>query len=331
MNNKIAVLTGANGFVGSHTVDYLLEKGYKVRCIVRKSSDLKWLKGKDIELFDCGLTDLEAIKKVFEGATYIFHIAGTVKSKKPEGYFISNVDNTKILLEAALANKSTIKKFVVTGSQTSGGPSFDGVPVKETDIPKPITTYGKSKLAQEELVFSYKDKLPVTVLRCPAIYGERDTEVGIFFQTYAKGLFTTIGFDKKEVSLLHVYDVVNGMYLAATSNKSNGELYYLSSEKSYTWDEIGATTAKVMGKKAVHIPVPHFLVYTISAIAQFFSMFSSQAATLNLEKARDLVQRYWVSSPKKAINQLGFRQTVGLEQGIRTTVKWYIKEGWIKL
>ena len=56
---EIAVVTGANGFVGSHLVDNLIEKGFKVRCIVRKSSDLKWLDGKNIELFNCGLFDKE--------------------------------------------------------------------------------------------------------------------------------------------------------------------------------------------------------------------------------------------------------------------------------
>ena len=58
MSSNIAVVTGANGFVGSHLVDYLLENKYEVRCIVRKTSDLKWLNGKNVKIFDCGLLDV---------------------------------------------------------------------------------------------------------------------------------------------------------------------------------------------------------------------------------------------------------------------------------
>ena len=69
---------------------------------------------------------------------------------------------------------------------------------------------------------SYKDKLPVTICRAPAVYGERDTEIFIYFQTFSKGLTTTIGFDKKELSLIHVVELVEGLYKAAVSEKSKG-------------------------------------------------------------------------------------------------------------
>ncbi len=104
-NPPIAVVTGANGFVGSHLVDLLLSKKYKVRCITRKTSNLKWLEGKDVEIFDCGLSDKDGLRKAFNSADYIFHVAGVVKSKKPEGYFKGNVEITKTLLEAAIEFK----------------------------------------------------------------------------------------------------------------------------------------------------------------------------------------------------------------------------------
>src|SRR5574338_684975 len=101
-NPPIAVVTGANGFVGSHLVDHLMAEGYTVRCIIRKTSDTKWLEGKNIEIFDCGLFDKEGLRKAFSHADYIYHVAGVVKSKKPEGYFKGNVDTTRSLLNIAL-------------------------------------------------------------------------------------------------------------------------------------------------------------------------------------------------------------------------------------
>lgn len=324
-----AVVTGANGFVGSHLVDYLLNENWKVRCLVRKSSDLKWLKDKNIEIFDCGLFDKEGIRKAFDGAEYIFHVAGVVKSKTNEGYFKGNVETTKNLLDVALEYKNNIKRFLVVSSQTAGGPSLDGKPVTEKTESNPITTYGRSKREQELLTFNYKDKLPVTICRAPAVFGERDTEIFIFFNTYSKGLMTTIGFDRKVISLIHVKDLVKGFYQAAISEKSIGELYFVSSEKYYTWDEVGQATSKALNKKAFWVKVPHFMVYTIAAFAQFFSYFSSKPATLNIEKAKDITRKAWICDTSKAKRDFNYNQEISLAEGIKRTIDWYKEMKWI--
>jgi nucleoside-diphosphate-sugar epimerase len=328
-NNQIAVVTGANGFVGSHLVDYLLTKNFEVRCIVRKSSNLQWLKEKEVKIFDCGLFDKEGLREAFKDVNYIFHVAGVVKAKDEAGYFQGNVESTKVLLDVASEFKDKIKKFVVVSSQTVSGPALNGKPVTEDMKPNPLTTYARSKLKQEQIALSYKNIFPVTICRAPAIYGERDTEIFIYFQVFNRGLTTMIGFDKKELSLLHVADLAEGLYLAAISEKANGEIYFISSEKFYTWDEVGAITSKVLNKKAFRIRIPHFIVFIIAAIAQFFAVFSSKPATLNIEKAKDLTQRYWICDPSKAIRELGFKQKVSIEEGIKRTCDWYKKMKWI--
>jgi dihydroflavonol-4-reductase len=330
MNKELtAVVTGASGFVGSHLADLLIEKNYKVRCIVRKTSSLKWLEGKNVEVHICELTDKQGLRKIFDGADYIYHVAGVVKSKKPGGYFKGNVDTTKVLLEVALEYKENIKRFLVVSSQTSSGPSNINQPVNEEEPCKPITTYGRSKLAQEELAKSFMDKFPVTICKVAAVYGERDTEIFIFFQTFSKGLMTSIGLHDKQVSLLHVTDVARGLYLAATSEKSKGQSYFITSEKYYTWKEVGNVTSKVMNKKPFKVKVPHFIVYTIAAIAQFFSLFSSKAATLNIEKGKDITRPAWISDYRKAYNDFGFKQEISLEEGVKRTVEWYKKMKWL--
>jgi nucleoside-diphosphate-sugar epimerase len=330
MNNKqIAVVTGANGFVGSHLVDYLLSKNFEVRCVVRKSSNLRWLDGKNLQIFDCGLFDKDGLRKAFVNVNYIFHVAGVVKAKNEAGYLKGNVEATKVLLEVASEFKKTVKKFIIVSSQTVSGPSADGNPVTENMQPNPLTTYARSKLQQENVALSYNDIFPVTICRAPAIFGERDTEIFIYFQVFNRGLTTMIGFDKKELSLLHVTDLAQGLYLAAISENSNGKIYFISSEKFYTWDEVGKITSEVLNKKAIKIRIPHFIVFIIAAIAQFFAMFSSKPATLNIEKAKDLVQRYWICDTSKAVKELGYRQIVPIEEGIRQTCDWYKKMNWI--
>ena len=328
-SKQIAVVTGSNGFVGSHLVDLLLEKNFSVRCVVRESSNLKWLEGKDIEIFKCGLFDKAGLTKALKDADYIYHVAGVVKSKTKEGYFTGNVETTRNLLDVALDQNKNIKRFVVVSSQTVTGPSLNSNPVNEETECAPLTTYGRSKYEEEKLALGYRDNLPITICRAPAVYGERDTEIFIYFQNFAKGITTKIGFDKKILSLIHVADLVEGFYMVAMSDKAIGEVYFISSEKFYTWDEINSITSSVLNKKAIKVLVPHFIVYTIAAIAQFFSLFSSKAATLNLEKAKDLVQHAWICDTSKAMRDFGYRQNVSIEDGVKRTCEWYKEMKWI--
>ena len=266
---------------------------------------------------------------VLNGADYIYHVAGVVKSKKPEGYFTGNVETTKNLLNVAVKVTPNLKRFVVISSQTATGPSLNGKPVDEETTCNPITTYGKSKLAEENLAKKYMDKIPITICRAPAVYGERDTEILIYFNTFNKGITTRIGFEKKTVSLIHALDLVDGIYKSSIEEKAGGETYFISSEKFYTWEEIGKVTSQVLNKNPITIKFPHFLVFTIAAFAQFFSLFSNKAATLNIEKARDITQTNWICNTSKAVNELGYKQNISLEEGIKRTCDWYKEMKWI--
>lgn len=326
---NISVVTGASGFVGSHLVDKLLAEGHQVKCILRKSSSKRWLENKPVEIIDTGLFDKDALKKVLKDANYLFHIAGVVKAKNEEDYFKGNVETTQNLLDTLCEVNPKLKRVVIVSSQTACGPSLEGKAVTEVSKEHPITTYGRSKYAQEQLAKKYMDKLPITIIRPPAIYGERDTEIYLFFKTYKQGLMGLIGFDKKQVSIIHVEDLVNGIYLAATSQRSAGQTYFIGSEKYYNWEEIGEVCYKAFGKKAFTIKIPHTIVYTVAGVAQFFALFSSKAATFNLEKARDFVQQAWTCDVTKAVKDLGYRQNISLEDGMKRTIDWYKEMKWL--
>jgi dihydroflavonol-4-reductase len=326
---NISVVTGASGFVGSHLVDKLLKEGHHVKCILRKTSSRRWLENKPVEIIDCGLFDKDKLKDVLKDADYLFHIAGVVKSKDDEGYTKGNVETTMVLLEVLCEVNPQIKRVIVTSSQTACGPSLDGNPCNEETLEHPITRYGKSKYEQEKLAKKFMDRLPITIIRPPAVYGERDTEIYLFFKTYKQGLMGLIGFDKKKISIVHVDDLVKGIYLAATTKVAKDQTYFIGSEKYYNWEEIGNVCNKAFGKKAFTIKIPHFLVYTVAAIAQFFSMFSSSAATFNIEKARDFVQSNWTCDVSKAVKELGYHQEVSLEAGMTRTIDWYCAVKWL--
>jgi len=324
-----AFITGATGFVGSHLVDILLSKGFELKCLKRKTSSTKWLDGKNIEFVEGDLFSNDKLEEAIKDVDIIFNLAGVVKAKTKEDFRKANFFATKNLLEITKKCNPELKKFVHISSQAVCGPSNNLIPSKESDEPNPITTYAKTKLEGENEVLKYKNTFPIVVIRPPAIYGPRDTEILIYFKMAAKGINPLIGFKEKYVSLIHVKDLVSGILLAATNDKANGEIFFISSDKFYSWNEIGKAAATLFNKKSINVKFPHWLVFTVGGIAQLFSYFSKNAATLNIEKCKDLTREAWICSNEKAKNILGFKESMSLEEGFKSTAEWYKQNKWI--
>ncbi len=324
------LITGASGFIGSHLADALHKKGHQLRCLVRTTSSLEWIKHLPVEYAYGTLFDTDALAKAVKNVDYIYHVAGLTKAKSREEYFQGNQIATRNLLDAALAANPTIKRFIHVSSQAAVGPSAGGIPVDEQTPFHPITAYGESKMEAEKECLQRMDKIPITITRPPAVYGPRDKDVFAFFETMNKGLQPMIGFNNKEVSLIHVTDLVNGIVLAGEHPKGIGQTYFISSERFYNWKEIGEITARVMGKKGFRLRVPVSLVYTIAGISELYSAITRKAVLLNYEKAKDIVQDAWTCSIAKAKQGIGFAEQRTLEEGIRSTVAWYRERGWLK-
>lgn len=324
-----ALVTGATGFVGSHLVDKLIEKNYEVYCLKRKTSSTKWLDGKNVKYVEGDLFSNDALESCIKDMDYVFHVAGVVKAKNKEGFYHGNSDSTKNLLEIAYKVNPGLKKFIFVSSLAACGPAKTDKPVDESSVPDPITTYGLSKLKAEEEVFKYRDKFPISIVRPPAVFGPRDTEILIYFKTFSKGLNSVIGFDAKYLSLVYVEDLADGIILAAENNIADGQKYFVCFDKAYNWDEIGSLTSKLLGKKALKIRLPHSVLYSVGYLAELFSTFSSKPATLNIEKCKDITQLRWVCSNEKAKQELGFKAKYSLEESFKKTIDWYKEMRWI--
>lgn len=326
-NNGIAIVTGASGFVGSHLVEKLLDLNFHVKVLARKESQLQWLKEKPLEIVRCEYNDIDCLANAIKDVNYIFHVAGVIKAKKKDLYYKGNVETTKNLLIAS-QNAKKLKRFVLVSSQAAAGPSSIQNPKTEEMDCYPVTTYGKSKLQAEEEVKKYEGKIPFTIVRPSAVYGPRDPETLIFFKSIKNGLQPMIGFQEKYVSLVHVSDLIEGIMLAAQSDKSIGQTYFISSERGYSWREIGDITAKILGKRVIRIKIPHLIVYLVAGFSQAINYFQNDATILNFEKANEIVEQ-WVCSVEKAKRELGYSQKIDLEKGIRQTLEWYMKNNWL--
>ena len=326
---KTALVTGSNGFIGSHLVESLLKKNYNIKCLVRKSSDLKWLKDKNIQLVYGDMFSKDVLSTELKNVDYVYHVAGVTFAKKKSDFYRGNAEAVKSLLGICLETKPDLIKFVHVSSQACVGPSFDGKPIDETRDYYPLTTYGRSKMEAEKLVMSYFDKMKCTIVRPPAVYGPRDYAIFEYFKSMNRGMQPLIGFDNKLVSLIHVKDLVNGFIIAGESDKSTSNIYFISSEKFYNWRDVGEMTGRLLGRKTLRVVIPHFAVKTTAFFSEVFGFFSPKPVILNREKARELTQAYWICSVEKAKQELGFKEDLTLEEGFKDTIDWYRANGWL--
>ena len=125
-------------------------------------------------------------------------------------------------------------------------------------------------------------------------------------------------------------DLIHGMYLAATNDRSSGETYFLGSEQpEYEWPAIAKISGKILGKKPRRVRVPHSTLLMIGRINRLFKGFRSKPATLSYEKAKEIIQPSWSCRSDKAMTELGYKEQRSIEEGIRETILWYKEEGWL--
>ena len=322
-------LTGGTGFIGSHTAEYLLSRGLRVRCLVRpQRKSLGWLQGLPVETVQGDLLDPASLANILEGADYIIHVAGVTKAKHPTGYYLGNVTATQNLLNAA-AKVKTLKKFCYISSQTGAGPSPSGKPVTEADPCYPMTNYAKSKIAAEAVCKEMMDRIPIVIIRPPAVYGPRDTDVFEMYRYVAMGIRPIIGSSKKTLSLVYGPDLAKGIVEATLSERTTGETYYISNQDICAYSKLIDIIASFSGKKTINVYFPKWLMYAVAAVVQFVSIFIPKPAVLNIEKARDLLQEHWDCSPQKIKDHIGFVTPTPVYEGLKRTYEWYKKNGWL--
>jgi len=326
-----ALVTGATGFIGSHLVDALLERGVEVRCLVRRSSNRRWLEGKPVELVEASLEDPDSLAPAVREVEIVYHVAGLIAARSYEEFLRGNRDATANLLAAVRRYAPGIRRFVFLSSLAAVGPAPSlAEPVTEQTPYHPITAYGRSKQAAEEVVRAAADTLPITIVRPPAVYGPRDAATLPFFRSVRLGIAPLIGFRDKYLSLVHVRDLVRGILLAAESPQAVGQIYFISSEEVYTWAQLTEAARVALGRRYVwRVRVPHAFVMGIASVAEVAGWVMKRPPVFDFEKGRDLIQPYWICSVEKARTELGYRQCVGLVEGMQETVQWYRQHGWL--
>jgi dihydroflavonol-4-reductase len=309
-----ALVTGATGFVGSHLVDLLLERGWSVAATLRRSSRSRWLDGKPVDRIEVDVARPFALP----ACDVLFHVAGTIRADSWPEYLEGNRDLALRVLEAARCGR-----FVHVSTLAVQGPRAD---CDESTAFAPISLYGKSKWEGEQAVWARRDRLPITVVRPPVVYGPRDTGLLDLYKTVALGLRPQIG-GPKRISIVHVRDLVEGILRAAESPQAANEVFYLANAARPAVSDVLSLVERALGVSAARLHIPDGLLRFLGALVEDGARLLGRRSMFSRDKALEMTQPHWCCSPAKAERVLGWRAQVPLERGLAETLDWYRAEG----
>lgn len=319
MKNKNKILvTGADGFIGSHLTEALVRAGHDVRAFVLYNSFNSWgwldrcdegVKGK-FEIFAGDIRDPHGVRRAMQGCDVVFHLAALIaipfSYHSPDTYVDTNVKGTLNVVQAA--RDLGVKKVVHTStSEVYGTARF--VPITEEHPLQGQSPYSASKIGADQIAMSFYTSfgVPVSIIRPFNTYGPRQSARAVI-----PTIITQIASGKRQIKLgalsptrdfNYVSDTVAGFVSALNSDRGIGEVINIGSNFEVSIGETAQTIADVMGEKIEIL---------------------TDEQRLRPEKSE--VERLWASN-EKAKNLLEWRPQYGSLEGFRRglseTVKWF--------
>jgi dihydroflavonol-4-reductase len=326
---KRVLVTGANGFVGSHLVEGLLSQGYQVRCMVRRTSDLRYIQHLPVELAFAEMRDAASLRQVCQDVQAVCHCAALTRALDEETFFRVNTHGTKALAEACLEANPGLERFLYVSSQTASGPSTTKDDyLDETGDPQPISWYGNSKLAAEKALKAMSDRLRMTIVRPCAVYGPRDRDFFTYFDLVNHGLSLQLGRDGRRISLIYVLDLVTLLIMALERFEALGQTYF-GCAGAHSYVEFSDAIAQALEKRTFQITIPKAALGPMALWARVQSRVTGKPPLLNEQRIGDMRQRFWLCSGRKARDELGFSPQHSLGTATKETATWYLENGWL--
>lgn len=322
-----ALVTGSNGFIGSHLVEALVGKGYEVHCLVRKTSNMRWLKDLKIRTHIGDATEKSSLYKAVSGMDYIYHAGGVINGNDWQHFYSVNCTGTKNLAQVCVETNPSIKKFVFISSISAAGPSEKDIAVNEDMQCHPVSDYGKSKLAAELDLKGFMKKMPITIIRPSTILGIREDDFFSILKLVKSRIIPLLGNSDKQTSLCFVQDLVKGIILAGERNEATGKTYFISDGNAYSWSYVIETAMKYLNIKPPYIKVSYPVMYLAGLAAELASKLTGKKAFFSRDRVKEARDVYWLYDISKIKKELGFVPEVVFEQGMKDSIEWYRKRG----
>jgi nucleoside-diphosphate-sugar epimerase len=324
-----ALVTGSNGFIGSHLAQELVRRAWTVRCLVRSTSNRQALEGLAVEWAVGDNRDKESLRRAVKDVDYVFHLAGVIDAPDWTSYFEANTRGTQNLIEAVAEENPGLRKFVYVSSISAAGPSPCDKPGTEEDECRPDSDYGRSKRLAEEAVLAAGDKLPVTIIRPPNVLGPRQKELYQSIKLIRRRVMPLVGTGEPQTSLADVSDVVAALILAAERPESRGRVYFVTDGHGYAWREVTEAIADALGRKRFYLKVPYGLQLATAGLSEFAARLRKTKPALTRINVAATRTACWIFDSSRIERELGFRPAMDMRASVRRTVGWYREKGLI--
>jgi len=328
------LLTGASGFIGRNLMEHLRQDGFQPIAWVRNQTsalDFEQL-GYQVQVGD--LAEASRFIRKSPSIRAVIHLASVVAPISRAQTFEVNVAMTQRLALSCseLPNPPT---FVYVSSLSASGPCVDGLWRRESDLCMPRSIYGESKAAAEESLKLLASKIPISIVRPPAVIGPWDRNLLQMFQTVKKG-WNLIGISSKyQYSFIHVADLTRGIVDVMNRGKrlmdrADSGIYFLSDANPITFVELGNQVAKALQAPSPrHITVPRTVCKAVALVSEAAARGLNMRTYLNLDKIREAEAGSWVCDTTRAREELGFVIDTPLQQRVLETADWYRSQIWI--
>lgn len=317
----LVLVTGATGFVGWHVARKLLERGSRVRVLVRDPRRLRELDGVEASVGD--LRDPESLESAVDGCSIVYHVAADYRlwARNPSELYRSNVDGTRNLLAAC--RKAGVERVVYTSTVgcigvPEGGIGDEDKPVSIGDMTGP---YKRSKFMAEQVALEFaRGGLPVVIVNPTAPMGDHDfkpTPTGkliVDFLRRAMPAYVDAG-----LNVVDVRDVARGHLLAGDSGKP-GERYILGS-RNMTLKEIFLALETISGIRAPRTRIPYGVAYAAGVVSTASAWLTGREPAAPLDGVRMSRKKMFVSH-EKAARELGFAPAP-VECALQGAVEWF--------
>ena len=224
----------------------------------------------------------------------------------------------------------TPRQFAFISTLSVFGPVHEDTykPIRETDTPQPNTAYGRSKLKAEQALLAM-DGFPCVIYRPTGVYGPRERDYFLMAESIKRHLDMSVGYRRQDLTFVYVKDVVQAVFLGIERGVT-GRAYFLSDGQVYASRTFSDLIRRELGNPLiVRIKCPLFLLKVVSLLAERWAALRKTTSTLNRDKYNIMKQRNWQCDITPAVRELGYQPEYDLERGVKETIAWYKKEGWL--
>ena len=322
------LVTGATGFIGNAVAKRLLERGDKVRLLVRDRGTLQNLGLDTSDVVEGDITDASAVKLACKGIDVVYAIAGTFREPNLSDarYRQVNVDAVAYMIDAA--RQCGVKRVVHCSTCGIHGSIANG-PADESYPLNPVGIYEQTKAEGEKLALQLgsENGVEVTVIRPTPVYGPGDTRLLKLFKLANKPRTVLLGPGTAGYHLVYIDDLVDAFVLAGSESKAVGEAFLIGGPQRPTLNELIAQLAQVLGKsnqKIIRLPAQP--VRMLGFLCELLCQPLGISPPIYRRRVDFFINNrsYDISKSRRL---LGYDPKVSMAQGLDSTAKWYRSEG----